>query len=284
MYLQSDKITVSLDGLVFRTYKWVGDFQFILDDTAIEGWYDGVSTRRDGSMRPNQWGDFSDVGRKGSRVVTITGTAIASSSQGLQQARDKFTGLLQNGTYKQMTVATEDEVRYLTVSLEGSPSWVRMSDTVAVWKLDLYAPDPRIYGAEQTVTLGDNTVSGGLDYPLVYPISYGTGSTAPQVYITNNGNVDSWPIFRVEGNFNAGFHIKNNKGSIVTYLGMVTMTSPVTIDMAAGTAMQNGQDRSVNLSRRDWFSVGPKSSIRPTFEPIQDGPGWCDIMYRDTWI
>lgn len=284
MYLKTDQIDISLGGVSFRTYKRNTDWELTLDPSAIDGWYDGVNTRRDAVPRPNQWGDFSEPARKGSRLISLSGTATAQTPTLLQTARDKFAGILQAGGYSEMRVRSDAEDRYITVGIEGKPNWVRMGDTIAVWKLDLIAPNPRVFGPKLYAMLEDNTQAGGLDFPIMYPIDFGGAQKNNAVYIANSGNVDSWPLFTVTGDYPSGFHLKNNKGSIVSYLGLVSSRSPVTIDMAAGTAMQNGQDRSVNLSRRDWFSIPPASSIRPSFEPIQDGTGWCDIIYRDTWI
>lgn len=283
MILSNDNLFVTIENTIFRSSK-TGTRQFIFDETALTGFLDGVNIKRDDTVRPNQWGDFSEPGLYASRHLTISGTAVASSTAELLSMRDEFVGLLSDGGYHEISVRNSVEVRYLTVGLDDSASWVQKTDTFAVFKLELYAPNPRIYGPSRGIQITDTTINGGIEYPLDYPVDYGGGIKTMSIPISNRGNSPSWPVFKVTGNFYAGFHVTNNAGSIITYEGIVTMTDPVTLDSASGTAMQGGTDKSSMLTRRDWFAIPPGGSIQPMFYPIQDSVGWCDIMYRDTWI
>lgn len=285
MLLSKDKIHVKLGGITINSHKRLNtDWQFMLDPSGLVGWYDGTGARRDTTQRLVSNGDFPDKARHASRIISISGLAEASTSSQLSNMRDQFTRILAHGGYELMSVQDAAGIRYAEVGLSGVPSWVRQTDTFATWKIDVYAPSPEIWGVENTVVITDETLLGGLDYPLAYPMSYGTPKNNNDAYVSNKGNYRSFPIFKVTGDFPSGFHIKNNKGSIVTYTGLVSSSSPVTIDMAKGTAVQNGTDRTMLVTRRDWFSIPANSTIRPAFSPIQDGPGWCDIIYRDTWI
>lgn len=285
MYLRTDKIFVKVGGLTISSHKNLAfDKRWMLDPTALVGWYDGTDTRRESTQRTFSNGDFADSAKKGSRLISMSGLAEADTPQLLGQMRDAFTGLLSHGGYELIEITDASGPRYAEVGISGTPSWIRQTDTFATWKIDFYAPSPEIWGEKSTVVITDETLLGGLDYPLAYPMSYGTPKNNNDAYITNRGNYRTFPTFKVTGDFPSGFHVKNNKGSIVTYSGLVSSASPVVIDMAKGTAIQNGSDRTTFITRRDWFSIPAYGTIRPAFEPIQDGPGWCDIIYRDTWI
>lgn len=285
MYLKTERITVEVDGVKFTSYQTTKP-QFVLDPTAISGWDDGVSIRRNSVERPTTWGDFTENGRMASRVVTLTGTAVSNTPRQLIEMRNTFTGILNNGGYKEMSVGDSFGTRYLSVGLEGTPTWLRQSDTVASWQITLYAPDPRILGGVNRFTLGDGARSeGGLKYRLTYPLNYGTPETVTVKVAKNAGNADAWPVFTVTGDFYKGFTISNGINKKVTFPGMVTAQAPVEIDMARGTATQHGVDKTILMTNRQWFSIPAESSIRPIFEPGQNGSaGWCDIIYRDTWI
>ena len=128
-------------------------------------------------------------------------------------------------------------------------------------------------------------MQGGLDYPLTYPLDFNfNGPAASTQTVKNQGNAPAWPVFKVNGDYNAGFVIGDNAGNEVIYTGMVTSAAPVFIDMGAGTAIQNGVDKTAQVTKREWFSIPPGGTIRPDFSPRQNGVGWCDIIYRDTWI
>lgn len=284
MYLKSEKIIINVDGVRFTSYQTALP-QFVLDPIALTGWYDGVDVRRDITVRPTSWGDFSEGGRMAARVIAVSGTAIAKTSRQLGEMRDQFTSILSDGTYKEMSLQDSSGTRYAEVGLEGAPVWLRQSDTVASWRIALYAPDPRILGGVQRINIGEGGGEYGLQYPLVYPLNYDL-SVDSKVFktITNDGNVDSWPEFKVTGNYAKGFSISNGRNHTVSYSGMVTTQAPVVIDMAKGTAIQNGVDKTILMKKREWFSIPPGGSIRPEFKSTVVGTGWCDIIYRDTWI
>lgn len=286
MYLKNDRIVVTLKNIILRSSKVAPYGQYVLDPTAIVGWTDGTAARRDNTVRPVSSGDFIEPYTFSSRLISLSGTAVAGSTSELQSMRDRLVGLLQQGEYVEMSVETSTATRYAYVGLEGAVQWTQQMDTVAVFKIDLYAPDPYIYGVEKTVNVGSTTVAGGgLTYPLSYALNYNVENPNLQdSTITNRGNAPAWPKFSVTGDFYSGFILSDGGDRKVTYNGMVTKSSPVIIDMAKGTAIQNGVDKSVHISERDWFYISPEETMRPTFTPIQAASGWCDIMVRDTFI
>lgn len=284
MYLKDESLVVEFDGRLQVRHEHTATPQFVLDPTALTGFFDGPGTKRDTTSRPVAWGDFKEPAYKHGRLMSVTGTAIANNAVELQLLRDDFVSLYSDGGYGEMRVLNSAGVRYMYVGVEGTPRWEVQYDNVATFKLDLYAPDPRMYGPEFRALITDRISTGGLDFPLDFPVDF----AGPQVHIAttaaNYGNVDAWPKFVVTGDYFFGFEITNGSSKVVRYEGMVSRSSPVTIDMGAGTAIQNGVDKSNLLTRRDWFPIPPNSSIQPVFHPIQDAFGWCDIIYRDTWI
>lgn len=296
MYLKYDDISIGLGNLRMNSFQSRAP-QFVLDPDALSGFDDGPGTKRNNTPRPTSWGDFSETAYKSARLMTITGTAIANTPWELQRMRDDFMSVLQHGGYQEMSVQTGDiqgtrprddinnrSTRYISVGLEGTPRWVRQSDTFATWKMELYAPDPRMFGPKNVVVITDSTIVGGLALPAAFPIDFDNPRVSEAVTMYNFGNTESWPVFKVTGDYYLGFQITDSRSNIIRFDGIVTNSAPVTIDMAAGTAIQSGVDKSNMLSRRDWFSIAPNGSVQPTFIPIQTGFGRCDIIYRDTWI
>lgn len=286
MYLKTDRLVVTLKNLSFRSSKIGTGGQFILDPTALVGWDDGTNVRRDATVRPVSNGDFVEPYTFSARLIAISGTAVATSRGELQRMRDALTGVLADGEYAEIRVETNSSVRYAMVGLENKVEWVQQLDNVAVFRLELYAPDPHIYGAERIVTLGATSESGGgLRYILTYPLNYNAQNvqllTPP---LTNNGNAKAWPRFKVTGDYYSGFTLTDGRDRKIVYNGAVTKASPVEIDMGKGTAIQNGIDKTVMVSQRDWFSLLPGETMRPQFHPVQTASGWCDILIRDTFI
>jgi phage-related protein len=298
MILTNDFLRVTIKDITFRsTPNPSADRDFFLDSTALTGWDDGLTARRQVTQRPVSNGDFADIATMGARSVTLTGAARAKTPQDLHAMRDQFMGLLADGGYTQMTVENSAGTRYATVGQDNTPSWVQQADTFASFKIDLFQPDPNIYGVDRLVSIyGAPTASGGLLYTstgpasanppqyLSYPLDYSTPVSQQTTFLFNNGNVNSWPTFTVAGNFYGGFTITDNKGNNITYTGDASLLAPVVIDSKSGTATQNGQDRSTLLTSRQWFPVPPGATIQPSFNPVNGATGWCDIIYKDTWI
>lgn len=286
MYLKDDLIVVTIKGINFRSYRLGGQGEFVLDPTALTGWDDGVNTRRAATVRPVSSGDFKEPYTFSSRIIAISGTAIATSRGELQRMHDALSGILAPGEYSEIRVQTNAAVRYSTVGLENSLSWVQQHDRVAVFRMEFYAPDPYIYGEERIITLGSTIAAGGgLQYRLTYPLNYNAQNLQAFIpQMKNNGNAISWPRFKVTGDYYSGFVLSDGKNNNVTYNGVVSRSSPVEIDMARGTAIQGGIDKSVLISERDWFGVLPGEVIMPQFTPIRNGSGWCDIIIKDTFI
>ena len=285
MYLKTDKIIAKIGSLTMTSSITGQGNEYILDPTAVLGWTDGTQSRRPKTERATSHGDFSDKGSMAAREISFSGTAVALTVRDLHDMRDRFTGVLSDGEYGTLSVETSAGIRYSTVGLEGTSSWVQMSDTVALWKIDFYAPDPRLYGETRRLTVKAYSNLGGMTYPIRYPLNYNTDSDAAQsIVATNRGNSRSWPTIVVTGDYFSGFEFRDNFGRGIIWSGTVTMNSPVTIDMAAGTAIQNGVDKSHLFTKRIWSFIDPGKQMVPDFIPLQSGQGWCDIIVRDTWI
>lgn len=283
MYLKTDRIVATIGKVTMRSFRTSAP-EYVLDPTALVGWGDGVDIRRNFTPRQIRAGDFLEAGRHASRYITFSGTAIARNAVELHQMRDDYVGMVLPKDYVPLSIQDVTGTRYSTVTIGGKTSWVQLTDTIATFKIDLYAPDPNIYGPSQTVTLSGHVGTGGITYDIGYPIDFGVTATQQVQFLSNNGNNEAWPTFTVTGDYFSGFSITDNLGNYITYTGPVTSKSPVTVDSLAGYAVQNNSDRSTYLSKRDWFSIPPQGSIQPSFLPNGTVYGWCDIIYRDTWI
>lgn len=286
MILKDDMRIMNIAGRQFFHNKGALP-RMIFDPDAIIGWFDGVDIRRDTTERPNSNGDFYEKGRLSSRLITITGAAVARTTTELHLLRDEFTGLLSDGEYHWVALSTATDTRYVLAGLGGPSSWVQQLDTAATWKMDLYVPDSRMYGPELSAQLqsaGD--AFDGLVYPLTYPMIYTEAEPIQNPALLNQGNIESWPIFRITGDYPSGFKIRNYPtGEEIVYAGATFMNAPITIDTASGSVTVGGVDRTYMLTKRQWFAVPPTlAPITPRFIPYQEGTGWCDVTWRSAWV
>jgi hypothetical protein len=285
MYLKDDKIIITIgQNVVMRSFRIGTGAQYLLDATALVGWTDGVDIKRNFTPRQMRSGDFQEEGHHAARYISITGMAVAPDIFSLKEMRDDFTGAVMPSKYQTITIEDSFGVRSSSVTLGGKTSWVQLTDTAANFKLDLYAPDPYVYGPQKQLQVNSISYYGGTSFPVKFPFSFNRPPASLSLILENAGNSDSWPTFIATGALPTGFTITNNAGSTVTYSGAVSYSAPVSIDMQRGVAMQNGVDRSDNITERQWFSIPPGTTIQPSFGALTPGPGWCDILYHDTWI
>ena len=294
MILQEDRITIKLDTCTFYTHEplpmpdGTRRSHYRLDEVAIDGWYDGVSTRRTSEPRPTSHGDFRTPATLASRVISLSGTAIAKSPAELHKMRDDLLSICNDGGYKVISVDTSSiGVRYTAVGLEGKPQWSRKTDLYATFKLDLFAPDPHVYGEARQYTLPGIGYTSGMKFPVTYPLSYGSKANYEVQNVVNMGNADAWPEIWVYGELPEGFSVTDGRGNWITYTETVTNKKPVILLFDKGMALQGGKNMTTYLTRRDWFPVERNQTkmIQPRLSfPSNNGQGWMEVWVRDTWI
>lgn len=150
--------------------------------------------------------------------------------------------------------------------------------------LQFFAPDPRQYGLASSQSAGLRSVGTGLAFPVALPMDFGATPTGGRLQFTNTGTTSSEPIFTISGALAAGFTITYiETGQTLTYSAPVG--SPLVIDCGAGTVMTQGQDRSVYLTQRNWFSVPGGSTATFAFASLgsETAAGNPDVQFSGTY-
>lgn len=124
--------------------------------------------------------------------------------------------------------------------------------------------------------------TGGFEYPVEYPIEYGSLIAAQNTALLQNlGGYRADVDFTVQGDFPGGFSIIDGDSGI-TYRGAVYAQAPVTISTKLRDATQNGVSRGNLIDSFDDFRVPAKGTRSVTF--IADGTGWCKCAVHDTYM
>jgi len=113
-----------------------------------------------------------------------------------------------------------------------------------------YAPDPLKYAPTLTASTGLPTSGGGLAYPLVYPLNYGTPGNTGHVVCSNPGSAAVSPVLTIVGPIDSqGFQVVSvEEGLTTTYAGSVGAADVFVIDTRTGVASLNGSPRYVTYS------------------------------------
>lgn len=131
--------------------------------------------------------------------------------------------------------------------------------------------DPRRYSIdEETATIsGPTSGSGGLVYPLVFPLDYGTPGTPGGALVTNSGDVATNPVVTIRGPVTGPLVENQTTGRVLEFDLELEVGDELVVDTYAGTA------RLVGLSRI--------STLTPSSAPLQSWtlpPGESSLVFR----
>lgn len=263
-----------------------GDTGYILEE--ITGWEDLPDVTSYDTARSRGHGDHVGDQYARSRIVTVSGKIANVSS------RDEMARALQNATrvgsaVNNLTVdllglalTAGARVTQRSVSIGGNYSVGEIPFAVQ-WR----CPDPLRYGLTQTpASIGLPSTSGGLPYPLSYPLNYGSAGTPGQITLTNSGTADTSILFTVTGPLPSGFEISAG-GQRLTYAAEVPAGQVITLDTGTGIVLAEGTaDRRGNLTKADWLQVPAGSSITVQFTSLggtYDAAATLSASWRSAW-
>lgn len=258
----------------------IGGLNFAIDDSSdntlgnMQGWYSGAPKRVLVEDNPNSDG-ASEVDKdfRSARVITCTGLlSSVSADSAVTDVWSAFAALQSDGVPSEFSVA--DALGTLSVVASVAINDVDpLLDGLAAYVLQVVARDPVKYSAASTVSTGVPMSGGGLEYPLHSPsgaLYYGANGNLGRVTLTNSGTATVWPTVTVTGGLTTGFFLQRlDTGQVVRYDRVVPAGSTVFIDFRTGEVLIDGlSDGSTYLSRSEFFSVPPMSTIDVQFNPI----------------
>jgi hypothetical protein len=206
--------------------------------------------------RPASDGSFDASPLRTARIITLTGQVRGSTRSAVAAAADSLSGLMgpRVGTFS--VLDPDLGTRSVQCRLTGTPQMDASSLGAGLirWQWMFKAPDHRKYGPSLLPQTGLRSAGTGVVPPFVFPLSFGSPGSGGSVSFTNTGTANTEPVFTVSGALSAGFQITwVETGQHLTY--SFPVGSDLVIDCGAGTATTQGQDRTVYLTQRDWFSV-----------------------------
>lgn len=141
-------LRVHVGGVTFWGTAPDRDDVFVIAPDGWVGWDDAPTVRREAVARPGQHGSFGFRGYRDARVVTISGWAVASTPERLQQMRNQLLGLLADGRAGRISVEQQLGSTWADVMLADTPTFkVRgQSETEASFQIQFWSPLPQKYG------------------------------------------------------------------------------------------------------------------------------------------
>lgn len=169
----------------------------------FDGWTDGLASTGQATQRSAADGAWVGQAYYGPRTLTLEGTGIASTWDAAEAAKGRLLESVPLNVLAPLTVATGTP-RQAFVRQAEQPL-VSILGGALTFSLSLIAPDPLLYStAVETVSTRLPQTIGGVSLPISLPISIGATVTAGTLTVTNVGNADTWPTFRIDGPCPAG--------------------------------------------------------------------------------
>lgn len=261
--------------------------------TKFDGWLDLPTMRGSDADRPSRHGTMPGQKRLGGRTVEVDLTVAYPDPAALPAIRAA-------------TVVAEDPVEEPLVIWAGTPQarliWARIErrSIPTDWAFSIgqehctlqwVATDPRQYSVTehtQSVGLLNSSGTGGLTWPLVFPLDFGTATSGvSQIVAVNAGDAATWPTLEITGPVTGPIVTDAGSGAQLIFAPTFALTAGQTLTVwsDARAVTVNGVPRADALQARGWFPLA-KGTNRISFSSVgaYDVAARLTVKWRDSWM
>ena len=255
--------------------------------TGESGWSGGPPVRLELANRPQRDGTFDAPSFRGARVITLEGTAVAPDPEAKERAKDRIAAVLADGSaLRPLTVRELLTTRQAMVRLSAETKVVDQTPSSFTWSLQLTAPDPVRYGAEQRTAICGLPLPGtGVAFPIAsWPLDFGEPAGGSMA-LANAGTVTTWPVWTISGQCVQPVIRDAATGRTLGFRLTMTGGDMLVVDVAARTIKLNGASRrAALLPGSTWFGL-PAGTTGIEFDALRtDAPAVLSVAWRDAWI
>ncbi|MET9142454.1 hypothetical protein [Streptomyces sp. NPDC004042] len=253
-----------------------------------EGW-EGPETRMDLAQREADHGAWPSPAYLSERVITLSGKVFAPNRAACDEA---FERLLAAAALTDTVLAVHETIpKQLVVRRSGKPLVQRLTGTVLEYSLLVTAADPRRYALdEQSGTTPLPSTTGGLVFPLAFPVSFSAVTVAGEIRAENTGSFETRPVLVIDGPVVAPTVFAQYDDGTVQRLAFsqaLAAGDRLVIDTDAHSVILNG-----NAGRRRFLSVPSgwpvipaRSAVRFQFRSDTYSPtALLTARWRSAWI
>ena len=168
----------------------------------------------------------------------------------------------------------------------ADPHDLRRAHGIPTFLVEFFAPDPRIYDATPgSVTTNLPTSGSGSSFPWTFPVNFGGTTDSGSVVVTNEGNFDALPVFRIDGPV-VNPEIENvTTGETLSLTIDVDAADFLEIDTAAPSVLLNGTaSRFPNVSTASVFPRLAPGDNELRFRATTDTAATLKTDWRSAWI
>ncbi|MGW6913704.1 phage distal tail protein [Kitasatospora sp. NPDC054939] len=278
--------TAALGTLVLGAVDAAGTAWTIGRD-GLQGW-DSADVRAQYTDREADHGSWAGPTYLAARVITVAGTATATSLAALDAAGEQLSAA---ASLEDTVLEVADAVpKRVTVRRSGRVLWQPETDRTARYSVMLTAADPRRYSTVlQSQSAALPSVTGGLTLPITLPITITATTVSGTITLTNQGTIGTRPVLTVTGPCAGGFTIVAARPTGVTtqqtYSDSLLAGDVLVIDAQARTVTLNGQVSRRRYLSGTWPEVPPQSSLTFSWTcPVYDAAALLTGTCRSAWM
>lgn len=256
----------------------------VMTCASLDGW-GSPGSKTEGQPREGEHGDSPAPNPKlKARMLQITGRIAAPTILLRQQAEHRLLAAISLGLFD-LTVVDAIPLR-VTAQRSGDISRVDDTDLQVTWQAELKCPDPLRYGEAKTLLLNLPAVSGGVQFPLRFPLRF-TGSTVSgDGDAVNDGNETAPTVITLTGplttprvtNVLTGQWVQYNDTLAVGEYVVINLRNPMTA-LLQGTALRTGK-----VSTGGGGTWGIKPGTNTIAFRAASGSGTAHLAWSDSYL
>lgn len=263
-----------------------------LDRDGIRGWFESPIPRLSMSSRPGEHGAFDGPAFLDPRVITLSGSGAGVDRASARRSRDILASVCGDpslGLQTLVVTASGNPTRQANVRRSAETKSVFVGGGLTFdWSMILTAPDPRRYAAAQSTQFVGlpQPPSGGLVFPLLFPLDWGSALAGGEMTLTNNGTIATWPLWTVRGPLTGPTITSVTTGQQLTFdpTFSVPAGQDLIVDTDAKTVTLQGINRRDKLFTAQWFRLNPgTTTVRYTSAAGTDPASRLTATWREAW-
>jgi hypothetical protein len=259
--------------------------------TGLSGWHEAPIPRTSLIPRAGEHGGFDGPAYLDMRAITIEGVAVAADRVSTWRARDIVASVLGDPSLGLSTLViaqTGHATRRCQVRRSGDTKTQLIAPGAFRWSMILVSPDPRRYAdALSSSAVGLPQVgAGGLVFPLVFPLTFGSGTSGGDMTLHNAGTIATWPTWLMMGPVTGPIITNTDTGERLEFdpTFAVPAGQTMTIDSDVKTVLLGGVPRRDRLFTAQWFRLDPGDTmVHFSAASGSDPAASLTAQWRDAW-
>lgn len=229
--------------------------------TGFQGWTGSPASTLQLTQRARGAGATASEPFLTPRHMVLDGIVVAPTPAALNASLDDLNAKVDPNLFT-LGVNESGRVRSCQVQRSGDVLTPKLNNLMARYSIQVVAKDPVKYGDLISSSTALPSTSGGLVYPVKYPVTYTGTSNSGVLRVVNTGNTQAPVWLRIDGPIPAGGWTVTNVGKKQSLTFAVSLALAagefITVDMSRREVLAQGQSaRSGYVTSRGWFTLDP---------------------------